>query len=79
VTCHVIQHDRARAIYKYALEHLPKERCEEIYKNYTIHEKKYGDRAGIEDVIVSKRKFKYEEVGRDVIATLFYNCTKYYH
>ncbi|KAI0208053.1 Crooked neck-like protein 1 [Lamellibrachia satsuma] len=55
------EHDRARAIYKYALEHLSKERCDEIYKNYTIHEKKYGDRAGIEDVIVSKRKFKYEE------------------
>ena len=57
-----IQHDRARAIYKYALDHLAKEKCDEIYKNYTIHEKKYGDRAGIEDVIVSKRKFKYEEV-----------------
>ena len=32
-----------------------------MYKNYTIHEKKYGDRTGIEDVIVSKRKFQYEE------------------
>ena len=49
-------------IYKYALDHLPKERCEEIYKQYTIHEKKFGDRAAIEDVIVSKRRFKYEEV-----------------
>ena len=56
------QHDRARVIYKYALDHLPKEKCQEIYKSYTIHEKKYGDRAGIEDVIVSKRKFQYEEV-----------------
>ena len=57
-----LQHDRARAIYKYALDHLPKEKCEEIYKQYTVHEKKYGNRAGIEDVIVSKRRFKYEEV-----------------
>lgn len=57
-----IQHDRARVIYKYALDHLPKERCEEIYKHYTIHEKKFGSRAAIEDVIVSKRRFKYEEV-----------------
>jgi hypothetical protein len=56
------QHDRARVIYKYALDHLPKERCEDIYKQYTIHEKKYGDRSGIEDVIVNKRKYKYEEV-----------------
>lgn len=57
-----LKHERARAIYKYALDHLPKELCEEIYKQYTVHEKKYGSRAGIEDVIVSKRKFKYEEV-----------------
>ncbi|KAH9519430.1 Crooked neck-like protein 1 [Bulinus truncatus] len=55
------EHDRARVIYKYALDHLPKERCEEVYKHYTIHEKKFGSRAAIEDVIVSKRRFKYEE------------------
>ncbi|XP_005191049.2 protein crooked neck [Musca domestica] len=54
------EHDRARVIYKYALDHLPKDRTKELYKAYTIHEKKYGDRAGIEDVIVSKRKFQYE-------------------
>ena len=56
------QHDRTRVIYKYALDKMPKETCQEIYKAYTVHEKKYGDRAGIEDVIVSKRKFQYEEV-----------------
>lgn len=51
-----------RAIYKYALDKLPKESCQTLYKNYTVHEKKYGDRAAIEDVIVSKRRFQYEEV-----------------
>ncbi|CAG0883503.1 unnamed protein product [Darwinula stevensoni] len=55
------EHDRARVIYKYALDNIPKDRCEELYKQYTIHEKKYGEKAGIEDVIVSKRKFAYEE------------------
>uniref|UniRef100_A0A1I8NZM9 Pre-mRNA-splicing factor Syf1/CRNKL1-like C-terminal HAT-repeats domain-containing protein n=1 Tax=Stomoxys calcitrans TaxID=35570 RepID=A0A1I8NZM9_STOCA len=55
------EHDRARVIYKYALDHLPKDKTQELYKAYTIHEKKYGDRAGIEDVIVSKRKFQYEQ------------------
>lgn len=55
------EHDRARIIYKYALDHLPKERTQELFKAYTIHEKKYGDRAGIEDVIVSKRKYQYEQ------------------
>ena len=58
----ILQHERARVIYKYALDHLPKEKCQEIYKNYTIHEKKFGSRAAIEDVIVSKRRFQYEEV-----------------
>lgn len=60
----ILQHERTRVVYKYALDHLPKEQCEDIYKQYTIHEKKYGSRAGIEDVIVSKRKFKYEEVSK---------------
>ena len=40
------QHDRVRVIYKYALDNLPKDRTHEIYKAYTIHEKKYGDRSG---------------------------------
>lgn len=55
------EHDRTRVIYKYALQNIPKDRTQELYKAYTIHEKKYGDRTGIEDVIVSKRKFQYEE------------------
>lgn len=55
------EHDRARVIYKYALDHIPKDQTKELYKAYTIHEKKYGDRSGIEDVIVSKRKFQYEQ------------------
>ncbi|CAO1399070.1 unnamed protein product [Diamesa hyperborea] len=55
------EHDRARTIYKYALGHLPKDKTLDLYKSYSIHEKKFGDRAGIEDVIVSKRKFQYEQ------------------
>ncbi len=59
---HLLQHDRARVIYKYALDHLPKDACQEVYKQYTVHEKRFGSRTAIEDVIVSKRKFQYEEV-----------------
>nr|XP_042906923.1 crooked neck-like protein 1 isoform X1 [Parasteatoda tepidariorum] len=55
------EHDRVRVIYKYALDNIPKEKAQELFKNYTIHEKKYGDRAGIENVIVSRRKYQYEE------------------
>ncbi|CAO2578504.1 Crooked neck-like protein 1 [Lemmus lemmus] len=41
--------ERVRVIYKYALDRISKQ------------EKKFGDRRGIEDIIVSKRRFQYEE------------------
>jgi len=59
------EHDRARVIYKYALDNMEKEQCAELYKAYTIHEKKFGERAGIENVILSKRKYQYEEEVKD--------------
>jgi hypothetical protein len=57
-----MKHERVRAIYKYALEKLPKESSQDIYKAFTIHEKKYGDRIGIENIITDKRKKQYNEV-----------------
>ena len=48
-------------IYKYALDRISKQEAQELFKNYTIFEKKFGDRRGIEDIIVSKRRFQYEE------------------
>ncbi|XP_077367599.1 crooked neck-like protein 1 [Festucalex cinctus] len=53
--------ERVRVIYKYALDRIPKQQAQELFKNYTMFEKKFGDRRGIEDVIVSKRRFQYEE------------------
>lgn len=58
---HQREHDRARVIYKYALEHLSKDKSLDLYKAYSIHEKKFGDKSGIENVISSKRKFQYEQ------------------
>lgn len=55
------EYERARTIFKYALEHIPKQQAHELFKAYTHFEKKYGDRAGIEDVITNKRRFQYEE------------------
>ena len=55
------EYERARTIYKYALDLIPKKEAEELFKAYTHFEKRFGDRAGIEDVIISKRKFQYEE------------------
>ncbi|KAL7871446.1 hypothetical protein SRHO_G00064290 [Serrasalmus rhombeus] len=53
--------ERVRVIYKYSLDRIPKQQAQELFKNYTVFEKKFGDRRGIEDVIVSKRRFQYEE------------------
>lgn len=59
--CSGPQFERVRVIYKYALDRIPKHQAQELFKNYTMFEKKFGDRRGIEDVIVSKRRFQYEE------------------
>ncbi|NXW81462.1 CRNL1 protein, partial [Alopecoenas beccarii] len=53
--------ERVRVIYKYALDRIPKQDAQNLFKNYTIFEKKFGDRRGIEEIIVSKRRFQYEE------------------
>lgn len=49
-------------IYKYGLDALSKEDAKELYKNFTQFEKRHGDRAGIENVVTSKRRRQYEEV-----------------
>ena len=54
--------ERARAIFKYALEKLDKEKSTNLYNSYTQFEKQYGGQEGIEDVVISKRRVQYEEV-----------------
>lgn len=53
--------ERARAIFKLGLERLPKSRSMNLYNAYTAFEKQYGNTEGMEDVILSKRRAKYEE------------------
>ncbi|KAF5112854.1 hypothetical protein DV113_001262 [Geotrichum candidum] len=53
--------ERARAIYKFGLEHLSKSKSMNLYNAYTAFEKQYGDKDGIEDVILAKRRVKYED------------------
>ncbi|KAG0476689.1 hypothetical protein HPP92_013530 [Vanilla planifolia] len=53
--------ERARCIYKFALDHIPKGRAEDLYKKYVAFEKQYGNKEGIEDAIVGKRRFQYED------------------
>nr|XP_002125953.1 crooked neck-like protein 1 [Ciona intestinalis] len=55
------EYERARVIYKYAIDRIDKVLAEDLFKAYTIFEKKFGNRSGIENVIVNKRKFQYEE------------------
>ena len=55
------QYDRTRAIFKYALDKLPKERAKEVFAAYTQFEKKHGNRTGVEDLVLSKRRFQYEK------------------
>jgi crooked neck len=52
--------ERARAIYKYALDCIPKAQASTLYSAFVQFEKQHGDRKGVEDVIIAKRRFKYE-------------------
>ncbi|XVF24111.1 hypothetical protein REPUB_Repub13aG0099100 [Reevesia pubescens] len=53
--------ERARSIYKFALNCVPKEKAVELYSKFVAFEKQYGDKQGIEDAIVWKRRFEYED------------------
>jgi crooked neck len=55
------EYDRARAIYKHALDRLPRSKAMSLHKSYTTFEKQFGDREGVEDVVLSKRRVQYEE------------------
>ncbi|OAJ43797.1 hypothetical protein BDEG_27117 [Batrachochytrium dendrobatidis JEL423] len=53
--------ERARMIFKFALDKLPEGQKENLYNAYTQFEKQYGGKDGIEHVVMSKRRIKYEE------------------
>ncbi|KID86292.1 cell cycle control protein [Metarhizium guizhouense ARSEF 977] len=55
------EYERARAIYKYALDRLPRSKSRLLHKAYTTFEKQFGDKDGVEDVVLSKRRVYYEE------------------
>ncbi|KAI0463954.1 hypothetical protein LJB42_002963 [Komagataella kurtzmanii] len=53
---------RVRALYKYGMDHLTGEKRNRLFEQYTIFEKQYGNREGIEETIMQKRKMKYEQL-----------------
>ncbi|EMD01239.1 hypothetical protein BAUCODRAFT_29691 [Baudoinia panamericana UAMH 10762] len=55
------EYERARAIYKYALDRMPRSKSGILHKQYTVFEKQFGDREGVEDVVLAKRRVMYEE------------------
>lgn len=59
------EYERARAIYKYALDRLPRSKSMILHKAYTTFEKQFGDKDGVEDVVLSKRRRYYEEQVRE--------------
>ena len=55
------EYERARAIYKFALDRLPRSKSQNLHKAYTRFEKQFGNQDGLEDVIFSKRRLHYEQ------------------
>ncbi|KAG0173658.1 NineTeen Complex (NTC) component [Apophysomyces sp. BC1015] len=55
------EYERARVIFKYGLDRLPKTKSQSLYNQYTNFEKQYGDKEGIENVVIGKRRVQYEE------------------
>ncbi|KAK4162094.1 hypothetical protein QBC43DRAFT_322327 [Cladorrhinum sp. PSN259] len=55
------EYERARAIYKFGLDNLPRSKSMNLHSQYTTFEKQFGDREGVEDVIITKRRRLYEE------------------
>ncbi|XVF24057.1 hypothetical protein REPUB_Repub13aG0093900 [Reevesia pubescens] len=53
--------ERARCIYKFALDGAPKGKAVNLYSKFLAFENQYGDKQGIEDAIVEKRRFEYED------------------
>eukprot|EP00741_Cyanophora_paradoxa_P007448 tig00000128_g7203.t1 len=53
--------ERARTIYKYAMSKVPKAKAATLYKEYIQFEKMHGERESVEGIILSKRRFQYEE------------------
>ena len=54
-------YERARVIYKFALDRLPRSKSSALYAAYTNFEKQHGNRSTLETTVVGKRRVQYEE------------------
>ncbi|KIY53264.1 protein prenylyltransferase [Fistulina hepatica ATCC 64428] len=55
------EYDRARVIYKFALERIPRSKSAALYAAYTKLEKQHGTRSTLESTVLGKRRIQYEE------------------
>lgn len=55
------EYERCRVIYKYALDRMARSKSRTLYREYTTFEKQFGDQDGIEEVVIGKRRVRYEE------------------
>ncbi|KAF5368924.1 hypothetical protein D9758_002968 [Tetrapyrgos nigripes] len=55
------EYDRARVIYKFALERIPRSQSVALYAAYTKFEKQHGTRTTLESTVLGKRRIEYEE------------------
>ncbi|EJD55187.1 pre-mRNA-splicing factor CLF1 [Auricularia subglabra TFB-10046 SS5] len=55
------EYDRARVIYKFALQRLPRTKSNTLYAAYTRFEKQHGTRTTLESTVLGKRRIEYEE------------------
>ena len=55
------EHARVSVIYRYALDRLPKHRSDKLFQEFAVFQKKHGDGAGVQQVVVSKRRLLYEQ------------------
>ncbi|KAJ8081873.1 NineTeen Complex (NTC) component [Marasmius tenuissimus] len=55
------EYERARVIYKFALERIPRSKSAGLYASYTKFEKQHGTRTSLESTVLGKRRIQYEE------------------
>ncbi|TFK98675.1 pre-mRNA-splicing factor CLF1 [Pterulicium gracile] len=55
------EYERARMIYKFALERIPRSKASNLYSAYTKFEKQHGTRSSVESTVLGKRRIQYEE------------------
>ncbi|KAF8480000.1 pre-mRNA-splicing factor CLF1 [Russula ochroleuca] len=55
------EYERARVIFKFALERLPRSKSANLYAAYTKFEKQHGTRTTLESTVLGKRRIQYEE------------------